>query len=137
MSRSTQRVVLMVVCFIAGWLQVSNAHAVPDFSGVTLPSYKYQPKGFQTCGDGNPLLVGGCQPLAVQGQYTILHQQGGESCPAGYYYLLDDKQQVATTLDTQECDPSLVLDFVKNPVTREVLIVMTVRGEPVNRFTIQ
>jgi hypothetical protein len=131
------RILFVIMMLIVAAYNASVVRAEQTTIENVLPKpYKFQPKGFQTC-DSNPLAADGCRVIEKMEQFTILHQPGDETCPAGYYYLLDDKQQTASDLTTEECDPSVVLNFVKNPVSNEVLIVMSLHGEPVTRFTIQ
>lgn len=127
-------VIMMLV--VAAWNStVVRADQTTIENVLPLP-YKFQPKGFQQC-DSNPMAKNACHETEKMDQFTILHQPGGETCPAGYYYLLDDKEKVASDLPTEECDPSVVLNFVKNPTNNEVFIVMSLHGEPVSKFNIQ
>ncbi|ANZ49554.1 hypothetical protein WELLINGTON_201 [Erwinia phage Wellington] len=130
------RAILIVIGFIVAAANISVVRAAPSFDGVLIKPYKYQPAGFDKC-SSNPLVANSCRETEKMEQFTILHQPGGETCPAGYFYLLDDKQQAASALPTEECDPSVVLNFVKNPTNNQVFIVMSLHGEPVSKFTIQ
>jgi len=130
------RAILLTVAFIVAAFNIAVVRAEPSFDGVLIKPYKYQPIGFDKC-NSNPLVTDSCRETEKMEQFTILHQPGGETCPAGYYYLLDDKEKAASNLPTEECDPSVVLNFVKNPTNNQVFIVMSLHGAPVSRFTIQ
>ena len=126
-------VTLIVGSLVLAIMMAGQARAATTVADLTLKPFKYQPISFMKCQD-DPKAV--CEEVASQDEWILVRQDGGETCPAGYYYVLNKRLKDVQDIDTQNCDPSVVLDFVKNPLNKTVFIMMSLHGQPAWRFDI-
>ncbi|ECS6386516.1 hypothetical protein BZZ77_24460 [Salmonella enterica subsp. enterica serovar Saintpaul] len=87
--------------------------------------YQYNPPSFEVCtGDD-----GRCEEVSRHDEYILVHAKGEETCPAGYYFLLNSKAQEIVPVETITCDPTLRASLAYNTKTKQRLLVIEQQGE--------
>lgn len=92
---------------------------------ATNTDYHYNPPGFEVC-EGD---AGECQEVGADGRYILVKADGGTTCPAGYYFVLDSVAKEVLPVTTKTCDPTVVLTLAKSKSRDRHLIVIEERGE--------
>lgn len=68
---------------------------------------RYQPPTFVVC----TTVINDCYEADTMDEFSLIHLPGNETCPAGYYFILNRKEGVVDGVNTITCDPSLKLSF--------------------------
>ena len=84
---------------------------------ATNTDYHYNPPGFEVC-EGD---AGECQEVGADGRYILVKADGGTTCPAGYYFVLDSV--------AKEVLPVTTKTLAKSKSRDRHLIVIEERGE--------
>lgn len=116
-------------------LLVSSAYAstsVADLQIDTQP-YRYNPPSFDVCTSQTDV----CSEQGQHEKYRLIKADGGSTCPAGYYFVLDDEAREIIPVDTVTCDPTLKVELGQNIKTKKHLIVVEQQGKTVGSVLLE
>lgn len=99
--------VLVVVVSLIG----AKSSLASDDIGKVLSelTYHYNPPEFSVCANGTVE----CKEVGKKDEFTLIHADGGKSCPAGYYFIANSKRSYIEPVIAPTCDPSLLIGFAK------------------------
>ncbi|AWN09155.1 hypothetical protein MLDJOKPK_00257 [Salmonella phage SPAsTU] len=111
---------------VAGIFFTASAVASTNVTDLLLSStYNYNPPSFEVCSNGSNT----CEEIQRHDEYILIHANGGETCPAGYYFVLDSKAQEILPVNTVTCDPTLKASLAYNQKTKKRLLVIEQEGK--------
>ncbi|HHS7556462.1 TPA: hypothetical protein ACTPQ1_004756 [Salmonella enterica] len=116
-----------IMAFVAaGIFFTASAVASTNVTDLLLnTTYKYDPPSFEVCSNDSSK----CEEVQRHDEYILVHADGGETCPAGYYFVLDSKAQEILPVDTVTCDPTLKASLAYNQKTKKRLLVIEQAGK--------
>ena len=117
----------LIVAILAALITFS---AISMETQAPLPGgHIYNPPGYGACAVNESL----CTEVAKYDGYVVLRETSA-TCPAGYYYLVNNNEMVIDELDTVECDPSVEFKFQQPAGDPQTYAVMYVNGQPSKMF---
>lgn len=99
--------------------------SVSDLTLKSVVDSRYNPPTFSVCTTEDT----SCYEVATKDEFTLIHSPGDQSCPAGYYYMLNRKEGVVDDVNTATCDKSLKLSFAQRTRALEVNLFGKVAGQ--------
>ncbi|AFQ96652.1 hypothetical protein G173_gp107 [Erwinia phage phiEaH2] len=117
---------LMFVVVLVSSFAVSASTSVGDLL-LTDSQYQYNPPPFEVCTTKADV----CSELGQHDHFILVKADGGATCPAGYYFVLDSAAKEIIPVDTVTCDPTLKVTLAKNTKTKKHLVVVEQQGKTV------
>lgn len=115
---------IMGIIFAA--LFTASASASTSISDLLLATaYVYNPPSFDICSND----ATACTEMERHDEFILVHAKGGETCPAGYYFVLNSKAHEILPVETATCDPTLRAAFGYDKATRERMLVIEQHGK--------
>lgn len=112
-----------------------NATASTSVSDLLISEtpYTYNPPSFEVC----TTQADTCSELGQHDHFILVKVDGGATCPAGYYFVLDSAAKEIIPVDTATCDPTLKVTLAKNTKTKKHLVVVEQQGKTVGSVPLE
>lgn len=117
---------LMFVVVLVSSFAVNASTSVSDLL-ISDAQYNYSPPSFEVC----TTQANACSELGQHDHFILVKADGGATCPAGYYFVLDSAAKEIIPVDTVTCDPTLKVTLAKNTKTKKHLVVVEQQGKTV------
>ncbi|ANZ48217.1 hypothetical protein ASESINO_204 [Erwinia phage vB_EamM_Asesino] len=124
--------ILFVIAFAVSTVSATASTSVSDLLLADTP-YSYNPPSFEVCTTQADV----CSELGQHDHFILVKADGGASCPAGYYFVLDSAAKEIIPVDTVTCDPTLKVTLAKNTKTKKHLVVVEQQGKTVGSVPLE